>query len=88
MKTISFTDARNKLNLLIEKLDDNSEPIVILGSKGRKDAVLISKEEYDTLLENLYIFSNPNWINSIKKGVEELNENKGKILGTKEVIRN
>ena len=86
MQTISFTDARNKLNRLIEKLDDNSEPVVILGSKGRKDAVLISKEEYDTLIENLYVNSNSTWVKSIKKGIRELDTKKGIILDPNDVL--
>jgi antitoxin YefM len=86
MQTVTFTDARNKLNRLIEKLDDNSEPVVILGSKGRKDAVLISKEEYDTLIENLYVSCNSAWVKSIKKGIRELDARKGKTLNPEDVL--
>ncbi len=77
MQTTTFTDARNNLNRLIASIDDNNEPIVILGTKGRQDSVLISKENYDNLIENLYILSNNNWVKSIKKGVKELDSGKG-----------
>ena len=62
MQTITFTDARNNLNKIITSIEEDNEPVVILGTKGRKDSVLISKDNYDTLIENLYILiqtSNP-----------------------------
>ena len=89
MQAIIYTEARNKLNKLIDKVHENSEPYLIVGTKGRKDAVLIAKEDYDNMVENLYILSNPKWVKSIKKGLKELEEGKGKkidiykVLGTK-----
>lgn len=77
MQTTTFTEARNNLNRLISAIDENNEPIVILGTKGRQDSVLISKENYDNLIENLYVLSNNNWVKSIKKGVKELDSGKG-----------
>jgi len=91
MQAIIYTEARNKLNKIIDKVNENSEPYVIVGSKGRKDAVLISKDDYDNLMENLYILSNPKWVKSINKGLRELEEGKVKklsiykVLGTKKV---
>ena len=77
MQTTTFTEARNNLNRLITSIDENNEPIVILGTKGRQDSVLISKENYDNLIENLYIFSDSNWVKSIKKGIKEIDSGKG-----------
>ena len=77
MQTTTFTDARNNLNRLITSIDENNEPIVILGTKGRQDSVLISKENYDNLIENLYILSDSNWVKSVKKGVKEIDAGKG-----------
>jgi len=87
MQAIIYTEARNKLNKIIDKVNENSEPYIIVGSKGRKDAVLISKDDYDNLLENLYILSNPEWRKSIEKGLKELDEVKGQKLSTYEVLR-
>lgn len=87
MQAIIYTDARNKLNKLINYVNDNSEQIIIVGSKGRKDAVLISKEEFDNLLENLYVLSNPKWVKSIKKGMKQIEEGKGRKLTAAQVLR-
>lgn len=77
MQTITFTDARNNLNKIITSIEEDNEPVVILGTKGRKDSVLISKDNYDTLIENLYILSNEKWVKSLKKGVKEIDAGKG-----------
>ncbi|MDZ7766977.1 MAG: type II toxin-antitoxin system Phd/YefM family antitoxin [Melioribacteraceae bacterium] len=86
MQTIQYTDARNQLNKLINYVEKNKEPVIIVGSKGRNDAVILSKEDYDNLLENLYVLSNPKWIKSIEKGLDEIKKGKVKKLSTKEVL--
>lgn len=86
MQAIIYTEARNKLNKIIDKVHENSEPYLIVGTKGRKDAVLISKEDYDNMIENLYIFSNPKWVKSINKGLKELEEGKGKRIDIYRVL--
>ena len=77
MQTTTFTEARNNLNRLITSIDENNEPIVILGTKGRQDSVLISKENYDNLIENLYVLSDTDWVKSIKKGIKEIDSGQG-----------
>ena len=86
MQAIIYTEARNKLNKIIDKVNENSEPYVIVGSKGRKDAVLISKDDYDNLIENLYILSNPDWKKSIERGLSDLEKGKVKRLSIKEAL--
>jgi antitoxin YefM len=86
MQAIIYTEARNKLNKLIDKVHENSEPYLIVGTKGRKDAVLISKEDYDNLIENLYILSNPKWVKSIERGLDDFKRCKTKKLTIKEAL--
>lgn len=86
MQTIQYTDARNKLNKLIDSVEKNKEPVVIVGSKGRNDAVILSKEDYDNLLENLYVLSNPKWMQSIEKGLKDIESGRTKKLSPKEVL--
>jgi antitoxin YefM len=86
MQAVIYTEARNKLNKIIDKVNENSEPYLIVGSKGRKDAVLISKEDYDNLIENLYILSNPKWVKSIERGLDDLKKGKKKKLSAKQAL--
>lgn len=87
MKTILYTDARNHLDELIERVSEQREPVVILGSKGRKDSVLLAKDEFDNLLENLHVIGRPEWVRSIKRGVGQLNAGKGKRLRPEDVLK-
>jgi len=87
MRTIIFTEARNALSTLIKKVSKEKEPIVIVGSKGRKDAVLMAKEDYDNLLEHLHILKKTEWIKSIKKGVKELDSRKGVQKSLVEILK-
>ncbi len=86
MQAIIYTEARNKLNKIIDKVHENSEPYLIVGTKGRKDTVLISKEDYDNMVENLYILSNPKWVKSIERGLDEFKRGKTKKLTIKEAL--
>jgi len=86
MQAIIYTEARNKLNKIIDKVHENSEPYLIVGTKGRKDVVLISKEDYDNMVENLYILSNPKWVKSIDRGLNEFKRGKTKKLTIKEAL--
>ena len=86
MQAIIYTEARNKLNKIIDKVNENSEPYLIVGTKGRKDAVLISKEDYDNMIENLYILRNPKWVKSIERGLDDLKRGKMKKLTIKEAL--
>lgn len=86
MKAIIYTEARNNLNKIIDKVHENSEPYLIVGTKGRKDAVIISKEDYDNMVENLYILSNPKWVKSIERGLNEAKLGKTKKLTIKEAL--
>ncbi|MCH8068375.1 MAG: type II toxin-antitoxin system Phd/YefM family antitoxin [Candidatus Marinimicrobia bacterium] len=86
MRAVLFTDARNHLNKLIKETMDQREPILIIGTKGRKDSVLISKEEYDNLIENLHILNNPEWIESIRKGIKDLDSGNAEKLASGQAI--
>ena len=87
MKAVIYTEARNNLNKIINMVNDNSEAVIIVGSKGRKDTVLVSKEEFDNMVENLYIMSNPKWVKSIKRGIAQIEKGKGKKLSVEQVLR-
>lgn len=86
MEAIIYTEASNKLHQLINYVNENAEQIVIVGSKGRKDAVLISKEEYDNIIENLYLVSNPKWKKRIEKGLKNIENGKVKRFSVNEIL--
>ncbi|MEO8398340.1 MAG: type II toxin-antitoxin system Phd/YefM family antitoxin [Ignavibacteriaceae bacterium] len=69
MRTITATEARNKIYKLIDKTSEESEPIQITGK--RTNAILISEEDWRSIQETLYLLSIPGMRESIVKGLKE-----------------
>lgn len=69
MKTITATEARNKIYKLIDKTSEDSEPIQITGK--RTNAVLVSEDDWRSIQETLYLLSIPGMRESIIKGMKE-----------------
>jgi len=69
MHILNATEARSKLYRLIDETAESHEPIVITGK--RRNAVLISEEDWNAISETLYLLSVPGMRASIKKGLTE-----------------
>jgi len=82
MKVINFTDLRVNLKHWLDSVVDDVEEIIIK-RKDRKDLVIISLEEYNSLVETNYLLTGKNRdvllqslseINSDKKEIREIIE--------------
>ena len=69
MRTINSTLARNSIYELIDKINENSEPITITGKRG--NAVLVSEDDWRAIQETLFLVSIPNMRESIIAGMKE-----------------
>ena len=61
--------ARANLFKLLEKVNQDSEPCIITSRKG--DGVLISKDDWESIQETLYLESIPGFIESVKQAEED-----------------
>ncbi|BAU63879.1 hypothetical protein STA3757_12480 [Stanieria sp. NIES-3757] len=68
MDILSASEARANLFSLLEQVNKDHLPKVITSRKG--DAVLVSKEDWETLQETLYLQSLPGLVRSIKEAEE------------------
>ena len=79
MKVINYTELRLNLKHWLDSVIDDVEEVVIK-RKNQKDLVLISLEEYNSLLETNYLLSGKNRevllesITEVKKGNKEYQE--------------
>ena len=78
MNILNATEARSKLYRLIDEAAENHEPIVITGK--RRNAVLISEEDWNAISETMYLLSVPGMRESIKEGLNEKLTNCSKEL--------
>jgi len=69
MNILNATEARSKLYRLIDEAAETHEPIVITGR--RRNAVLISEEDWNAISETMYLLSVPRMRESIKEGLNE-----------------
>jgi len=70
MKTITLTQPTQDLGSLIKETIANSAPVQILTGMG--EFVLLSKEEWESLQETMYLLSIPGFLESIKEaGADE-----------------
>lgn len=70
MNVVNITKARQNFYKLIEQVNESSEPVTIVNSKG-KNAILISEDDWNSLQETNYINSIPGLADSILEGEKE-----------------
>ena len=71
MTTLSLADARANLSKLIESAVTTHERFEVTRN-GARVAVLMSADDYDSLLETLDILSNPEEMENIRQGMAEI----------------
>lgn len=76
MRTANYTELRKNLKEHIDAvIADNDSLIVDRGNNT--GVVMISLEEYNSIMETEYILSNPQVLNDIRRSLEEISEGKG-----------
>ena len=58
MNVISYSDARASLKTVMDTVCDSHEATVVTRQKG-DDVVILSKSDYDSVMETLYLLSSP-----------------------------
>ena len=69
-QSIAYTNARNGLASLLDRVSKNSE-IIIINRRNKPDVALISKEELDSLLETVYLLRSPANAKDLFKAIDE-----------------
>lgn len=68
MNQCTSDDAKTNLDILIEKTSDSHQPILITGEK--KNAILVSEEDWRGIQETLYLLAIPGMRESIQEGLK------------------
>ena len=69
MTVLNASEVRANLYRLIDQTNESHEPIVISGK--RKNAVLLSEDDWNSIQETLYLTSVPGMRESIVEGMKE-----------------
>ncbi len=71
MQTANYSDLRSHLKTYLDKVIQDSEPLLVHRS-GNESVVVISLEEYNAIKETEYIMKSPAMMEIIRKGDEEI----------------
>jgi len=75
MEATTFSDFRKELKSYMDKATDDFEPVTIT-RKNRQNAVLISEAEYNNMVENQYILSNPSNLAWLQQSLDQAKHGK------------
>jgi len=78
MLAINYTTARQNLKEYFDKAVNDFETIIVTRERG-ENVVLMSETEYNNMLENLYVRSNPDDYNELLESIQQLKKGRGKI---------
>ena len=77
MLAVNYSTVRNKFRDYCERASNDFETIIITRQRG-DNVVLMSEAEYNNLIENLYVRSDPEYYNELIKSIEQLKKGKGR----------
>ena len=70
MNTTTINSAKQNLENLIQQVENDAEPILIMVDEDRK-AVLMSEREFNSWQETIYLLSNPANAERLRKSLAE-----------------
>ena len=76
MKAVTYTNAKKNLKALIHQVCIDSEPAVIVDSRTKEQAVLISIEDYQAMEETAYLLNSPANRTHLERSLKQASEGK------------
>lgn len=77
MDSITYSSARGNLLRVMEQVCDDYNPVVITRQKGRS-VVVMSLDEYESIMETLYLLGSPKNAARLAESIAEVNAGKTK----------
>lgn len=74
MTVTTYSNARRNFKTLIEQVNDNSEAVIVT-TKNEKNAVILSEEDYNSIMETLYLQQSPANAKRLNNSISNLERN-------------
>ncbi len=71
MEAVAYSTFRNNLRHYLDKTRDDAERIMVTSKDPSANVVVLNAEDYENLMENLRIMSNPYLMDKIQKSREQ-----------------
>ena len=75
MLAVNYSTIRNNLKTYCDKVSDDFETVIVT-RKDEKNVVMISLEEYNNLMENLFIMSNKKYYDRLVESRKQIEHGK------------
>lgn len=85
MKIVPLSEAKARLNILVDEVRERNEEILIT-KNGRPAAVLLSVDEVESWKETQAIRSNRDFMEEIRKGLKLLRRRKARLYTLDELF--
>lgn len=72
MEIYSYTDARNNLKSVLDRVVEDSDVAIVTRKEGL-NAVIMSKDHYDNLMETVHVLSSFNNVQHLNNSMHQLN---------------
>lgn len=75
MTVIQYSNARKNFRSLIDKVNDDSD-VIIVTTKDNKNAVLLAEDDYNSMVESLYLMSQSANAKHLETSIQQLDAGK------------
>ncbi len=76
MQITSYSNFRQNLKLFLDNVFVNHDPLFVTRTNG-EDVVVLSKTDYESMMETLHLLGNPNNAKRLIDSIKELEDGKG-----------
>lgn len=77
MKIISFSEARNSLKAVLDGVVNDADATIIT-RRDAKNAVVMSQDYYDSLMETVHLLRSPENVKHLNKSIAQFKAGKAK----------
>ena len=77
MRVISFSEARNNLKQVIDRVVDDAD-VAVIARRDSPDAVVMSLDTYNRWIETIHLLKTPANAAHLEKSIQQLRKGKGR----------
>ncbi|MDQ7001967.1 MAG: type II toxin-antitoxin system prevent-host-death family antitoxin [Ghiorsea sp.] len=78
MRVVSFTEARNGLNQVLNQVEDDAD-VTIIHRRVRADAVVMGLDYFNGMMETIHLLESPANAKSLMESIKQYKEGKTKV---------
>ena len=83
MITATYTELRSNLKGYLDRVVKDSDNVIV--NRGNGAVVIMSMEEYESMVETAYIMSQPDLVEAIRRGDEDVKNGNYEIVDVDEL---